>query len=187
MNQITLDAALNLPDKTTANIVCKVESAELKTGPKSTYWNGQVSGNGKKAYLNSFANGALQPYVGKQVILMGCEVDSWNGRKKLTLGKRGSIQDYVADLEAATPESTPIPSRATTQTTSAPTSQGNAVHGATEGGAIALAVEIWLASIQSKPGDFIWDSRNSTKEVEAIARDIVGIQQRIESGEDVPF
>lgn len=59
----------------------------------------------------------------------------------------------------------------------------NLPHGATVGGALARAVDIWIATMRSQSGDFVWDSKRSAPEVETITRDLVDIQTRIERGE----
>lgn len=62
--------------------------------------------------------------------------------------------------------------------------QGNAIHGATVGGALARAVDIFLHGCpRGEPVD--WRPL-SVELVERITRDLVSIQQRVESGEQPP-
>lgn len=103
------------------------------------------------------------------------------------------VPDTNPDLEAAQPTTEPQPAPQQSFRPSPPQprhpeqpplkTQGTPVHGATAGGALARAVDIWLAI---NGGSSAWNPA-SVSEVEQITRDLVGIQQRIETGESVPF
>lgn len=95
------------------------------------------------------------------------------------------IDSSNADFEAVS-----APSRANcgTSIAKAPTNLGMAatpIHGATVGGALARAVDIWIATNGPESGG--WNA-GSSDAIEKITRDLVAIQTRIESGgEYVPF
>ena len=91
-------------------------------------------------------------------------------------------QDHHPELEAAQPQK-PTQNRpaAPTHTQTAP-AHGNAVNGQTVGMAVKAAVDIHLKI----RGTGAWGEDDAVT-VEAIARDIVAISERIQSGESVPF
>lgn len=94
----------------------------------------------------------------------------------------GPIDSSNPDLEAAPSNSQPRPSP---QTPNPGNGQGSPVNGQTVGMAVKAAVDIWVSCY---PGT-AW-SKEAIKNVEEIARDIVAVSERIQSGtpsEDVPF
>jgi len=185
-NQIGLAEALKLPDKTPCNVVCTIDSAVLKTpAGKSTYWNGKISDGAAHCYLSFFGNGAMSPFVGKRVILVGANVNVWNGKTNINLGKRGLIQDFVEDLEAA--PAAPRQTRAAAPSThTAPTANG-----ATIGMCVKGALDVWLKS--QADGAAEWNP-NAVAFVYSTANQLLGVCRRVEQhvadasqDENVPF
>lgn len=176
-----LGAALAQPDKTKCDVICVIDESTVKTGAKSVYHNCKVSYNGARGYLNIFGNAPT--IIGRPLILRGAEVNEYppNSKKmKLTLGQYGKIEEYHSDLEPAPTPQKPTQARpaapAHTSAPPAPQHASNAVHGATACWAVGKAVEMYIAG--------------KAEDIEMQARDLLAIQQRIESGapsESVPF
>lgn len=86
------------------------------------------------------------------------------------------------DLEAARPHNPPQNRPAAPTYTQTSPAHGNAVNGQTVGMAVKAAVDIHLKI----RGTGAWGEEDAVT-VEAIARDIVAISERIQSGNSVPF
>ncbi len=160
----------------------------------------------------SMWGGSIAHWEGKQIVLSGkgMKVQEYKGTKTLSVGDKvniafggapgaaaqtgneGDFGDVSQPSTASAPfggHNAPLPPR------NAPSVARiaqehlpvNLPHGATVGGALARAVDIWLAINAQSPA---W-SPEAPQEIEQITRDLVEIQGRIERGEpaksDVPF
>jgi hypothetical protein len=83
-------------------------------------------------------------------------------------------QRSYAQTHAQTPPARPV----------SPAASGTPVHGATVGGALARAVDIWIAIANHQGNGVAWLPGDAGL-VERITRELVAIQQRVESGAPV--
>ena len=192
-NAIHLGEISSLPDKTKCDVIARVVTNDMKTSKAGkTYFNSKLDGVNTPVtvYLSNFGN-SLHDWVGRTVVLKGVEKGSYNDKPQLMMGKFGKVEEWAADFEAAPrPAPKPIqtaPAPQTARNVAQNSPNGTPVHGATVGGALARAVDLWL----NYNAGTVW-SLDSIRAIESITRDLVAIQQRVESGateekEDVPF
>jgi hypothetical protein len=103
-----------------------------------------------------------------------------------TVTSPGPMDSSNPDLEAA-PHARPVQGIRPSSTTAAVEMPHTPLNGQTVGMAVKAAVDIWIATAATTTP---WNA-DATKEVEIIARQIVGVSERIQSGapveEEPPF
>ena len=142
-------------------------------------------------------------WEGKNVTFSGkgMQIKEYRGEKQLSVGDKVAISaaqepdnipgDPLPSFAAPRPAPKPIqtaPAPQTARSVAQNSPSGAPIHGATVGGALARAVDIYIAGCESNNVAWSWGEQ-ARESVELITRDLVSIQQRVESGatEDVPF
>lgn len=184
--------------------------SQLLATPDLTYINGTVVGwligirppNGRgpsKAKLQdntgvievSLWGGSVQHHEGKRVAMSGkgMQIKEYRGVKGLSVGDKVNIaqlgdsgpsgEQFPGD-PAPTPPAPTKPSYAP-QTAQKEAPPAHLPHGATVGGALARAVEVWKHARPVGSGDM--PDQQDYEDIEKICRHFVDIQGRIERGE----
>lgn len=156
-------------------------------------WTAQLT-DSTGTIVGKFWGGDISHWEGKRVKLSGQGMmrKSYKNVPELSVGDKTDVSYAGAPGAAAQAEdaipgdpepsqsfSRPVPVQTPPRLANAPT----AIHGATVGGALARAVDIYL---HNTPQGTKWDDGEASK-VEQITRDLVAIQQRVETGDGVPF
>jgi len=196
-NAIHLGEISSLPDKTKCDVIARVVTNDMKTSKAGkTYFNSKLDGVNTPVtvYLSNFGN-SLHDWVGRTVVLKGVEKGSYNDKPQLMMNRFGKVEEWAADFEAA-PRPSPNPIQPIQHTQAQQTARnvaqngpsGAPIHGATVGAAINKAVDIAIATAALQQGGFGQDQANT---IERIARHLVAIHQKVESGateeNSVPF
>lgn len=159
-------------------------------------WTAQLT-DSTGTIVGKFWGGDISYWEGKRIRLsgQGMQRKGYNGTPELSVGQKAEISFAGAPGTAGQEEDgipgDPVAPASTQQSkwvypaaSAQPPvkTQGNAVHGATVGGALARAVEIWR---HIRPGGSgAMPDQQDFEDIERLAAALVIIQQRIESGEN---
>lgn len=183
-----------LPDDTKIQfLICRLATVDVKQGKRGTYYNVRLEDPEDRSvcvYGNVFTNYSPGPQAGNVVVVEGASKGTFNNRPTITVNKQGTFTPYKRDAAQTAPQ------RSGTQSGQphhpapkpAPTASGtpaSPIHGATVGGALARAVDLYMHVRPQGTGQML--EQQDWEDIEDITRRLVVIQQRIESGESVPF
>lgn len=144
--------------------------------------------------VGKFWGGSIDHWNGKRIKVsgQGLQRKAYKGVPELSVSQKADISfagapgtagqavDHNADLESASPRSSQQSAPNAAKSPAMP------IHGATVGGALARAVEIWKHIRPAGSGQM--PDRQDFEDIDHLTRTLCDIQRRIEAGEDqVPF